>query len=275
MKFDLDIAWKDTARLFGDNFSLLAVLAGVFYFLPNAVFTLAIPDLSEMSSIPADANPEAIQTIFIDLFINYWWALLLTVIIQGIGAIAMLALLGNKARHTVGDAISVGAKSFPTYIAVNLVQGFVIGFGFAVLVTIGALTRLGFVVFLLSMIGVVAATYVMTKFSMTAPIIANEGTLNPFRALSNSWRLTKGNSFRIFGFFLLILVVAIVVSIFLSMIVGLLFSLGDGDTMAFGQTILSSLLSGLGAMVFASLSTAMYLQLRRLNHQRTDASFDI
>lgn len=60
MKFDLDIAWKDTTRLFSENFSLLAVLAGVFFFVPYAVMMLAVPQFSQLSSLPDNATPEMI-----------------------------------------------------------------------------------------------------------------------------------------------------------------------------------------------------------------------
>ena len=36
MKFDLDTAWKDTMGLLTRNLGLLAVVAGVFFFLPYA-----------------------------------------------------------------------------------------------------------------------------------------------------------------------------------------------------------------------------------------------
>ena len=56
---------------------------------------------------------------------------------------------------------------------------------------------------LLALVAVVAFVYVMVKFSLTAPVIVMEHQLNPVRALARSWHLTRGNSLRLFGFYLL------------------------------------------------------------------------
>ena len=43
MKFNLDTAWKDASRLLSRNLGLLAVVAGVFFFLPYAGVAMALP----------------------------------------------------------------------------------------------------------------------------------------------------------------------------------------------------------------------------------------
>lgn len=270
MKFNLDVAWRDTSRLLKDNFGLLAVLAGVFYFIPNALMMLAIPQFRELSNLPADASQEAAQAIVVELFANYWWALLIAGIVQSIGMLAMLALLSNRSNHTVGEAIQIGARSVMTYIVASLIQGLVVGLIGGIVMTIGALTGVGFLAIVFILLALTIAVYAMAKFSMTAPIIVTEGQMNPVSALMESWQLTKGNSFRLVGFFLLILVPAVIVWLVFSMLAGLLFSLGQGEVMDFAQTIMSALANTLWVMIFVSVVTAMYTQLRRLNEPRQE-----
>ncbi|MBL4858488.1 MAG: hypothetical protein JKY36_04730, partial [Erythrobacter sp.] len=93
MKFDLDTAWKDTTRLLRDNFSLLAVVAGVFYFIPYAAALLWIPGLADLTMGQFDPSSPETEAMANEMFAGYWWALVLLGIVQGIGLLAMLALL--------------------------------------------------------------------------------------------------------------------------------------------------------------------------------------
>lgn len=275
MKFDLDIAWKDTARLFRDNFSLLAVLAGVFFFIPYAVMMLAIPQFQELSSLPADATPEALQSIVMDLYSSYWWVFILSAIVQGIGIVAMLALLRNRANPTVGEAIQTGVRSVLTYIGVNLLQGFLIGLILSVIVIVPVAMGMVAIAVLLGIFAFVLFCYLMTKFSMAAPIIAIDGERNPIEALARSWRLTKGNSIRLFIFFVLILVAFAIVTGIASMLIALVFSLGGEEVALFGTTITSALTNSLGFILFACLSAAMHAQLSRLRQPQQQTDLDL
>ena len=53
--------------------------------------------------------------------------------------------------------------------------------------------------------------YVLVKLSLSLPVIAIDKVHNPFTALARSWRLTKGNSFRLFLFYLLLFIVYLVI----------------------------------------------------------------
>lgn len=45
MEFDMGRAWNDATARFGANFSLLAILGGVFFFIPSLVMFIALPDV--------------------------------------------------------------------------------------------------------------------------------------------------------------------------------------------------------------------------------------
>lgn len=272
MKFDLDTAWKDTTRLFRENFSLLAVIAGVFYFVPYAAALLWIPGMSELVAGQFDPNSDRMQAMVNQMFASYWWAIILLMIVQSTGMLAMLTLLRRHEKPTVAEAIGNGARSVPTYIAATLIMGFGLGFLIALLVAIPLATGIT----ALAVIGGIAAfvffCYALTKLSLSTPVIAIEGQLNPITALRRSWQLTKGNSVRLFFFYLLLVIAYAVISALIGMVLALLFALGGPESQEFGQAIGTSLINALASIVSACLLAAVYRQFTRLRDHVPTAS---
>jgi ABC-type Fe3+ transport system permease subunit len=107
----------------------------------------------------------------------------------------------------------------------------------------------------------VALIYVTIKMSMVAPVIAIEKSYNPIRVIGRSWRLTKGNSLRLFLFFLLIAIVYLVVSMLVGVVTGLLmFMLGE-EAFKVANAIANGLLSTVIAVVFVAVLAAAHKQL--------------
>lgn len=270
MKFDLDTAWKDTTRLFRDNFGLLAIVAGVFYFIPYAAALLWIPGLAEITMGQFDPNSSEMEAMMNDMLANYWWALVLLGLIQGVGILAMLALLRRRANPTVGEAIQTGGKSVLTYIAAQLLQGLALGIIIFALIGLPIATGLTALAVISGILAVIVAVYIFTKFSVAAPVIAIDGELNPISSLSRSWRLTKGSSLRLFFFYALLVIAFFIVSALASMVFALVFALGGPEAQTFGQAVTSSLMNALFAVLFACVLAAVYTQLTRLRGSATE-----
>lgn len=270
MKFDLDTAWKDTTRLLRDNFSLLAVVAGVFYFIPYAAALLWIPGLAELTMGQFDPSSPETEAMANEMFAGYWWALVLLGIVQGIGLLAMLALLKRRASPTVGQAISAGGKSVLSYIAAQLLQAVIFAIVIFLLIGLPVASGLTPLAIIGGIAGLVVVAYVLTKLSIAAPIIAIDGQLNPVAALTRSWHLTKGNSVRLFFFYFLLLVAYIVISTIVSMVFALLFAMGGAEVQSFGQAISASLMNALLALFFAGVLAAIHTQLTRLHSTSAD-----
>ncbi|MBA4764059.1 MAG: glycerophosphoryl diester phosphodiesterase membrane domain-containing protein [Erythrobacter sp.] len=270
MKFDLDTAWKDTTRLLRDNFSLLAVVAGVFYFIPYAAALLWIPGLAELTMGQFDPSSPETEAMANEMFAGYWWALVLLGIVQGIGLLAMLALLKRRASPTVGQAISAGGKSVLSYIAAQLLQAVILAIVIFLLIGLPVASGLTPLAIIGGIAGLVVVAYVLTKLSIAAPIIAIDGQLNPVAALTRSWHLTKGNSVRLFFFYFLLLVAYIVISTIVSMVFALLFAMGGAEVQSFGQAISASLMNALLALFFAGVLAAIHTQLTRLHSTSAD-----
>ena len=265
MKFDLDTAWKDTMGLLSRNFGLLAVLAGVFFFLPYAGFMIAVPEMGAMQSAQAGGDFEVVMAAVTELYLEYWWVFLLLALIQGVGLLGMLALVRRRANPTVGEALATGARSVPSYIAAQLLQTALIVIVATLLLTVGALTGLNALAVLGGIIAFVITCYIVTKLSLAAPVIAIEGQLNPVKALQRSWSLTRGNSMRLFLFYLLLTVAFIVVSAVVSLVLGLVFALAGEQGALLGEAIVSGLLNAVMIVLMVCVMAAVHTQFSRLN----------
>ncbi len=261
MKLDLDQAWRDTTQMIGKNSSLLAIIAGVFFFLPSAVLMVAFPELSQAGQNGNTQDLEAMLAPLIAIYKQYWWAFLISGLIQTTGVLAVVALLRQRPQPTVGQALQAGLKSLPVYIASQLVLmlsffvfGMLIGF-------VGGLSGSQALTVLLMLFLFVMLIYVYTKVSLVIPVIVVDRKSNPIIALQHSWRITKGNSLRLFGFYLLIGVVVFIAMAVVSMILGLIFSLGGAGIALFGNAIVSSFIYAVMSVVFSAIMAAAHRQL--------------
>jgi len=258
VKFDMGRAWNDAVALVSANRHVVPVIAGVFFFLPSFAMALLLP--GQMADLQAaNGNPAAAWRAMGAFYERIWWAILLVAVVQGIGMLGLLALLTDRSRPTVGEALAIGAKALIPYIVAQFLQALSFVLVFAILVGIGAATGSKGITALLVLVAIVAAAYIFTKFSLTIPVIAIERVMNPVRALARSWRLTKGNSVRLFVFYLLLLIVLMVVAMLLSAIFGLV-GVAFG---AAGASIVSGVVSALMNMTFVMMLLAVLAAVHR------------
>ena len=206
-----------------------------YYFLSLLVLFVLQQTLEQMTALYADI----------------WWIMVLTGIIQAMGVLGLLTLLTDRGRPTVGEALKTGAAGVTSYIAGQIL--FVLGLALVVVIVIGGAAQLNAALAgILAIPALILAVYVSIKVSLLAPVIAIEKNLNPVTALVRSWTLTKGNSLRIFAFFLLIGIVILVLSVIAGLLLGLTAGVGDG----IGNIVLS-LGNGLISMAYTSVLVAV------------------
>ena len=262
MKFDMGAAWNEAMRLIAANRQVVAIVAGVFFFLPYLAFMLLF--MNQMEALEAaqmaNPNPEAVGAAMMAFYGQIWWAILLMVVIQAIGMLGLLALLTDRSRPTVGEALSIGAKLFLPYLGAQLVVSVVLGIMMLLPFAVGAAVSVTAGV-LLGLIAIVALCYLFTKFMLVPPVIAIERETNPLTALGRSWRLTKGNSVRLFFFMVLLLIAIVVIGGVVSMVVGLVFALFGATAALIGQAIVSGLLNAIWVVLFLAVLAAIHHQL--------------
>lgn len=270
MKFDMGRAWNEATALVGANKELLAVIAGIFIFLPNLALAMLVP---EMMTGPAQVDPEnpmaAIQEFYAAN--GVWFGLLF--LVQAIGTLSLLALLQDR-RPTVGEAIRTGLVTLIPYIAAQLIL--VIGLSIAIGVPVGLASAAGTAAaVLVGLIGVVAFIYVMVKFSLMAPAMVLGATLNPITALRDSWRLTKGNSLRLFGFYVLLGLGATVIAIVISLVSGLFVAmLGQNAAGLLVGGALNGLLAAIWSVLIVCVLAAVYKQLAGPSTAAYESTFE-
>jgi hypothetical protein len=262
MKFDMGRAWSDAVALLSANRQVVLIVAGVFFFLPYLALMLLMPDqIAEMQSAGAStggADPQVAFNAVMEFYGSIWWALVLMAVIQGIGMLGLITLLTDRARPTVGQALASGAKAFLPYLGTQILQMILLALIVLVPITIGALIS-PVVAVLLGLVAAVGAIYVMTKLSMTIPVIAIDRVMNPVRAMTRSWRLTKGNSVRLFFFYVLLFVVMLVITLVLASITGLLSVFSARE----GSAIIGGVINGLMNMIVVTLLLAILAAVHR------------
>ncbi len=261
MKFDMSAAWRDATAMMTRNREVLLIIAGLFFFLPSVVLALFTGDTqAEMESI-AISDPELATQAAMAVYGQWWWLLVLISLASIVGYLALLALLRDHTRPTVGQAIRIGITGLLPAIGTYILLVIGLGLGIGILAAVAVGTGSTAIGALIVVIAAVLAIYVSVKLSLSGPVIAIDKVYNPIKVLTRSWRLTKGNSLRLFLFYLLLAIVYIVIAVILGMIVGALtLAVGTGVGLTLNG-ILSGLISAAMSVVFVAVIAAAHRQL--------------
>lgn len=262
VKFDMSAAWSEATRMLAANRQVIAVIAGVFFFLPYLAFALVFMNETAALEAARTSQPDAerIGDAMADYYGSIWWVVMLLAVIQGIGLLAILVLLTDRTRPTVAQSLKTGVRRLLPYLGAQLLVSVVLG-----ILILGAVAGMIGASALVALVGAIVTAalvcYLFTKFLLTPPVIVVEGENNPIAAMSRSWRLTRGNALRVFAFlFLLILAVAIVGAV-VNMVVGLVLALAGSDAALLGQAVVSGLINAAFYVVFLGAMAATYRQL--------------
>jgi hypothetical protein len=257
MKLSMSEAWREATAMMTGNREVLLILAGLFFFLPSLAVALTMPGFQEAMI----ANPENAQTAMLSLYTDWWWLMLIVILAQVVGYLSLLSLLRDDSRPTVGQALQSGLTGLLPAIGTYLLFAIGVGLLAGVLMALALASGNGAVGFLIGVILFVGIVYVSVKVSLAGPVIAIDKVYNPLKVLARSWRLTKGNSFRLFLFYLLLAIVYIVVAMVLGIVVGALTLAVGASTGLLINGVLSGLLGATAAVVFIAVIAAVHRQL--------------
>lgn len=268
MKFSMSDAWRDATAMMSANREVLLVIAGIFFLLPSLAMAFAVPGLQESMM----ADPTMATDALMDIYASWWWLLAIVLLAQLVGYLAMLALLRDTTRPTVAEAMKTGLSGVLTAIGMYLVLGLAaLAISLVLGLLLAAIPALGAVAVLAALI---AGIYVMVKLSLAMPVIAIEKVGSPIRAIARSWRLTRGNSLRLFLFYLLLVIVYLVISTVIAAVLGLLFALLGGSTAMVLNGLVSSILSCVLTVVFVAVIAAVHRQLAGPSAEAVSATFE-
>lgn len=265
-KLDMGKAWTQATGLIGSNRDTIGAIAGLFFFLPAFALALFAPELvNPQPAAPAGADPQVAMQAALDQMSKAYtdnWALFLALTIaQFVGSLSLLALLTDRGRPTVGEALRTGIQSILTYLAAQLLSALAVGLAVGIPLGIVAAAGSPVAVVLVGFVLVLVAVYLFVKFSLIAPVIAIDGVRNPITALSQSWRLTKGNSFRIVAFMLLLFFTIGIIAALVSGIFGLIFSALGSQIADIGTGLVSAIVNTFIGVIFLVVIAAVHRQL--------------
>ncbi|MBO9519583.1 MAG: hypothetical protein J7493_16090 [Porphyrobacter sp.] len=250
-------AWRDATAMMARNREVLLIVAGLFFFVPSAALGLAMGDLQELMV----ANPENAFEVMSAFYASWWWLILIMSIASIVGYLALLALLRDHSRPTVGEAIKIGLRGLLTAFAVAILVWLGLGILLGLLISISAVAGNSAIAVLVGAAALVLTVYVAVKVSLTGPVIAIEKIYNPIAVLSRGWQLTKGNSLRLFMFYLLLFVAYIVIATVLSVISGVLTIALGPDLGSAVNAVVSGAFSAVVSVVFVAVIAAAHRQL--------------
>ena len=280
-KLDMGKAWTQATALIGANKDTISALAGLFFFLPSFGAGLFMPE--QTATIPAggarqSGDPQVAMQQAMDQISALYagsWPFLLAVSIAGfIGSMALLALLTDRGNPTVGEALGKGIRSIPAYIVAQLLSA--LGAGVIIGLPLGLLAALAppAVVGIAGLALVVVVIYLAVKFSLIAPVIAIDEERNPIAAIRRSWQLTKGNSLRIFAFFVLLFVVIVIIGALVQGILTLVLSAIGGEVARIGIAAVSAGVNAMITVIFLVVLAAIHRQLGGATPERLAETFE-
>lgn len=237
-KLDFTATWNDAMALLKANAELTIILLGLFSLVPLLAANLFIP---QPEIVPGQDPNEQLAMIGAWFRQNWYWFVGLF-LLGAVGNMALLLVVMDKSRPTVGAALKMAATLLPLFFLVHLLAGIPIILG----------------MFLLLIPGI----YLTIKFLLLSTVIAAEPERSPIAVLQRSWRLTRGNSLRIFGFLFIITIVAFVLLFVISLIVGVPAALLLPENLEAAVTAAVSLVLQVALnAVFLFITIAIYRQL--------------
>ena len=100
-KLDTNAAWKEASAIVSANREVLLALAGVFFMLPSLALAVIAGEPEVIPGMKSEQLIAAMQAFYV----KWWWLLLLGIVCQIVGLLAMLTLMRDRSRPTVGETI--------------------------------------------------------------------------------------------------------------------------------------------------------------------------
>lgn len=250
MKLSISKAWEETSAFLGREARLVA---------PVALATFALPAILAGWAYPGEATGGGAG-----------WLLIVVMFAALIGQMTIV-LLVNGWRGKIGEAMGKAARRLPTllgaliiaFLPVMLVA--VVGLGTSLAsagitdpatLTPEAIAKLPHVGWLLLFVLIFLIVVGVRLFPIAA--IAASEPVGPIALIKRSWALTKGVFWRLLVLALMLGILAVVLDLAVTAVVGSIATLAAGEPEAFNlSALLVALVSGLVGAIVSTVSAAM------------------
>ena len=269
--FDSNRAWQQATAAIRANREVVVALAGVFFLLPALALSLLFPQ----PEAPAGADEAAIMAQAAEYYRQALPVALPMAALQAMGTLGLLTLLTDRARPTVREAIRAGFGALFPYLASQIILGMAVGM--LLLLAGGVIGAVGSPA--LTVAGGIALAFagavILTRFALTAPVVAIDGWRNPLAALRRAWQLTAGNTMRVLVFFALILLAfAIVMSVVMGLSGIVLTLLLPAQIATIVAAVISATLGAGMVLVLVACLAATHAQLAGAAPEAVGSAFE-
>jgi hypothetical protein len=249
--------WDEAAAALLANREVLLAVMGVFAVLP--VFALA-----QFLPLPEPVQGQAPAQLLErwgQYFDAYWLPFVAGLLLELFGMLVALALLGDPARPTVGEAIRQAGRAMPAFLATLIGAHGVALLAGLVPVTLIALLQSLLLTQVAAVMGSVFILYMMVRFAFIGPIVLLGGLRNPIEVLRRSFQATKGIGWQLLVFLLLVYFAFSLVGWLVQGAFAILVSLiaGAEGGLLVGNLV-GSLMQGVLAATFVAAIAASYRQ---------------
>ena len=259
-KLSISNAWDETRAIIARDGGLLMTVALALFVLPGVIAELVTPEA------PAGKFPP----------LGYWTIVSVAALLVAlVGQLAVIRL-GTGSRATVGEAIGDGARRAPAYLAASLL--WLLPFLVVGAVLLGIIGRdpqnVSAPAAIALLLLICAMLYFAIRMLMSSAVASTE-PLGPLAIIRRSWALTRGHWLRLFGFFLVFLLAAILIVAAAKTIIGIIAELvlGGAEPMTVGDLLVSLVTQTISAAVSVLLMlmiSRIYVQLA--GHRPAEAS---
>lgn len=250
-KLSISKAWDEARETLGRNASLLTTVALALFVLPGVVSEVVTP------AAPPGELPK----------LGTWT--IVTVVALLIALVGQLAVirLAIGSRHTVGEAISHGARRAPVYFVATLI--WILPFLLIGALLFGMVAKDPQAPPPAAALGLLLLGCVMLFFAirmlMTSPVASAE-PVGPVAIVKRSWELTRGNWWRLFAFFLLLVIAVVVAVTAVGAVAGVIAELvlGGVEPLTVGAlfvALFTQLVSAAVSVVLMVMLARIYVQL--------------
>ena len=269
MKLSYNAVWEDALALVRAYFPLALAIAGVFMFLPSLLVSYFLPQPE------TGGEPSAQQQAMVGYFVQNWPWLALAIAVTVVGTLAILALVLDARRPSVGEAILRGGTATPIYLGAMVIVGiglflaaFVVSLLLSLFVAVGGTA----VATLAGLIILILLFYGSGRLFPLPCVLVGEEERNPIKAIARSLALTRGRGWAIAGLLILILLALAVLGLGVGLAAGTLFRLFLNEPLAiFLSLIVNNAVNAAAAAFLTLLSAALY---RHLSGRGSAAAFD-
>lgn len=279
MKFDSNRAWLEAMAAIRACRSLLVPVAGVFFLIPSVATSFFLGDIQAQIMGNLD-NREVLNGIVEAEFGKIMGISLFAMLAGFIGYLAVLFLLTDRSRPTVGEAILRALRFLPSLIGAVIIAYLGLVVGIMLLAIVGgilsaALEGAGASIMVVAILALVLA--ITVRLSLTLPVIVVEGVVNPVAALVRSWRMTRGNAMKLLGFYALLFIAYVVIAVILMVVIGAVTGVAGGTEPGEVTLILAGILSGaisaIVGVIASAVLAAVHAQLAGTSSRALDETF--